>query len=124
MAHLFISSEDSKMFYPDNNSYDFTIELVKTMRGRFRIALCEIDYTPSGEDLYIFCDACSQTQVMDRLLPLLRIVDTPGEFSTLYFRTVTRPLVQRLRVYIRNRDMEIPTADIGRVRCTLLIETI
>ena len=122
MPYLFVSSTDSLEYHPNNVAHDFTVELLQEVRGPFRIALCEIMFTSVTEDLYIFCNIAGQSQVNDEMHPLLRIVSAPGEFSSLYFHKVSSPVFRRLRIYIRNADMKEPTVNIGKVRCTLLIE--
>lgn len=124
MTYLFLSSDDSLTYHPDNNSYDFTVELSRELKGAKRLALCELVFTPINEDLYVFCDVCDDSYALDRSLPLLRIVNASGEVSNLYFQDVTRSHVHRIRIYIRTKRLEIPSADIGTVRCTLVAETV
>ena len=124
MTYVFLSSTDSLEYHPDNTSFDFTVELSHEIKGSHKVALCEIDFEPTGEDLYIFCDVCDDSHVLDRSLPLLRITDSPGEFSNLYFHNITRSFVQRIRIYIRNQNLSTPSTSIGPVRCTLVVEAI
>lgn len=124
MAHLFISSTDSLDFHQTNSSFDFTVELPQTLTGSYKVALAEFYCTNQLEDLYVLSDVCEQSYCLDQMLPLMRIVHQPGECSNMYFLKVTRSDVQRIRIYIRNADLEIPSTDIGRVRCTLVFELI
>ena len=124
MAYIYLSSDDSLEYFPNNTNFDFTVELAQEFRGAYRLALCEIYFTPAIEDLYVFCDVCSRSRVLDDLLPLLRIVRAPGEFANLYYQELTRPILQRIRLYIRDKSLNIPSTDIGTVRCTLRLEPI
>lgn len=125
MIYLHLSSKDSLHFHPNNVWYDFTIELPSTISGSFRCGLLEFFSTSSmQEDLYIFSDICEPEFIHDSLLPLLRIVTEPGEMSIPHFKSVSRKEIQRIRVYIRNKNLVVPDLNIGIVRMTLALESI
>ena len=124
MAYIYLSSDDSLDYFPNNTNFDFTVEFAQEFRGAYRLALCEIYFTQATEDLYVFCDVCTRSRVLDDLLPLLRIVRAPGELSNLYYQELTRPILQRIRLYIRDKSLNVPSFDIGTVRCTLRLEPI
>ena len=122
MKYLFISSEDSLELNPTNSTYDFTITLPQTLRGDWEIALGDITYVSHFEDFYVFCDLCEYSYVKDKTLPILRKVEQMGEFENLYFHTVTRNVIQRIRIFVRNTKLETPSQDIGPIRCTLILK--
>ena len=122
MKYLFLSSTDSLDLSPNNSTYDFTVTLPQTIMGEFKIALVEMHYTSHFEDLYVYCDIAEQSYVKDSSLPILRIVSQMGEFGNLYFFPVTRRAIQRIRVYITNKDFETPLQDAGPIRCTLVLQ--
>ena len=124
MKHIFISSLDSLEYSPDNTTYDFTVTLPEPIIGRYKVALTEISYPTHFEDLYIFCDIVEQSYLQDKSLPLLRIVTGMGELNHLYYFNVTRQVIQRLRVYILDKNLEKPFEDCGPIRMTLVFETI
>ena len=121
MKYLFVCSEDSVDLNPANATYDFTISLPQELNGKFKIALGEITYTSHFEDLYVFCDLCEHSYIKDTSLPILRIVPKMGEFQNLYFHSVTRSNIQRIRIFITNSRLETPSQDVGPIRCTLLL---
>lgn len=122
MKYLFVSSDDSLEYHPTNSTYDFTITLPQTIHGDWEIALGDITYVSHFEDLYVFCDLCEYSYVKDTSLPLLRLISGIGEFENLYFHTVTRNVIQRIRIFITNKNLETPSQDIGPVRLTLVMK--
>lgn len=124
MKFVYASSDDSLDFYPKNNSFDFTVNLPHSISGNLFIALGEIYYTSHGEDLLVFCDLCEDSFIKGTSLPVLRSVSHTGEFTHLYFHSVTRATIQRIRIYITNNNLETPSADIGPVTCLLIFKEI
>lgn len=114
---------DSTILHPSNSSYDFIIELPRAIIGKYQCALMEFSCQESmTEDLYIYSDLCQPELVHDSLLPLLRIVTETGEVNTPYYKDITRQHIQRVHIYIRNRQFMIPTHAIGPVRVVLALE--
>ena len=124
MKYLYLSSNDSLDYYPTNNPFDFTVNLPYSLSGQFVVALAEVHYTSHEEELFIFCDLCEDSYIKDNSLPILRTVSNIGEFSNLYFHTVTRKSIQRIRIYITNKNLDKPSYDIGPVRCLLILKEI
>lgn len=125
MIHLNLASNNSRRFHEDNVWYDFTTELPQAVEGKFTCALLEFSSQSSMvEDLYVFCDLCEPEYVQDSVLPLLRIVSEPGEVSIPYFKPVSRQVIQRVHITIRNQNLEVPSNSIGPVRITLGLERI
>ena len=117
---MFLTSLDSSQYHPTNQTYNFTVELPQTLEGAFTCALLEFfSQSLNNEELYVYCDICESSLTRDRMLPLIRIVPEVGEVNIPYFLKITRPIVQRIRIYIRDRDYKIPDYDIGPIRCTL-----
>ena len=125
MIYLNLSSTDSLNYHPENTTYDFTVELPRAIEGNFECALLEFSCTSVGEDLYVYTDICEPQYVHDSLLPLLRVITEPGEITLAHYKTVSRKVLQRVHIYIRNKQFEIPTHTlIGPVRITLALEPI
>lgn len=125
MIYLNLSSSDSLSYYPDNVWFDFTVELPRAIEGRYDCALLEFfTSAPLVEDLYIFTGICEPEFVHDAVLPLLRIVSEPGELSTPFFKRVSRQVIQRVHIYIRDKNMFLPKENLGPVRITLGLEAI
>ena len=123
MKHLFLCSTDSILYHPSNKSWDFTVELPHAIEGQWKCALGDISYNTT-ENLYVFCDLCEQSYIRGGTLPILRYVTQPKEFTNLYYFNVNLSHIKRVRIFIRNNNMEIPSDDIGPVRCTLILKPI
>lgn len=117
IVHVY--SGDSVATHPNNTAFDFTIDLLDEIKGEYKIALLDFKANVS-ELLYIFCDVIEPTYCRDRTLPVIRVVQNGGEFQNLHFYKASRRVIQRINVYIRNKDLKIPTNDIGPVLATLL----
>ena len=121
--YLHLSSNDSLSSYPNNNCWDFTVDL-KTcliLPGKWECALTEIDFTNDNLTLIVFCDLCSQSFVMDNYLPVLRVVTHSQIFEKPYFVKISRQNITHLRVYIRTYNGEKPSFHSNTLRCTLLL---
>lgn len=123
MIYLNLSSSDSLDFHPENNSFDFIVELPTIIEGQFSCAL--IDFfceAATFEPLYIFCDICEPEYVLDSVRPLLRIVAESGEVNTAHSKKVNRREIRRVQLSIRDRTFSIPSSPIGRVRMTIVLD--
>ena len=119
MKYVFVASTDSLDYHPSNVPHDFTVELPDTIIGKYSCVLLDFYCLNITEELYVFCDICEQSYVKDHKLPLMRIITHTGEVTIPYYTPVTRRNIQRMRIYIRNKDLEAPALDIGPVRCTI-----
>ena len=121
--YLFLSPSDSLATYPTNNSWDFMVTLPKTLalEGKWVCSLTDIDYSGKlkGKELYVFCDLCEGSCVNGKILPILRIVDRSETFFKLYDMDVSRSQISQVRVYIRDKNLRIPSFDSEALRCTL-----
>jgi hypothetical protein len=121
--YLFLSRDDSVETYPENNSWDFTVTLPKTIDlvGSWMCALTEISYSNKlkGKELYVFCDLCEGTYAQGRILPLLRIVNKSGTFTHLYDMRMSRSQISQVKIYIRGGDLRVPPFSSESLRCTL-----
>ncbi len=124
MIYLNLASTDSFTFHPTNTSYDFTVELPQPIRGEFTCALLDFTCDSMLEELYIFTDICQPEFIHDSVLPLLRIVTEPGEVNIEHYKPMSRQVVQRVRIYIRDRHFNVPTQNIGPVRVTIALDPI
>lgn len=124
MVFLFLSSTNSLQYHPDNTGTDFTVELPHVVHGQYECALSEIFYDNFQDDLYVYSDICEQNVVHNDYKPILRIVTQPGEVQSLYFMPVSRDSVQRIRIYLRDKDFKTPQVSLNTVRCTLVFRAI
>lgn len=62
---MVLSSDDGKMFYPDNRPSDFRVKLNRSIQldGIWVIALSEFSTTERGnsEELYVYSDICQDS---------------------------------------------------------------
>ena len=117
--YLFLSSDDCTSIHPGNNAWDFTVELNLHLQGQWECALTEIDYKGSPSELYVYSDLCADSFVTGKYLPVLRIVKKPTNFKKPYFIPVGQEFLNRIRVYIRTAEGQIPSFQPKRLRCTL-----
>ena len=126
---LFLSSEDSKAYFPQNNPGQFSVALpdVLYLDGTWTCALRDIQCWPStSSDLYVFCDAVEDSYVRDRKLPILQRIpqsDTGSHVietydSTIQFK-VSRSVINTLTLYIRDSTMKPVSFKTGATYCTL-----
>lgn len=124
MKYIYLCSTDSLEYHPTNTTWDFTMELPQTLYGHWQCALGEISYTSITEELVVFSDFCEASCINDRIMPVLRVVSQSGEIERLQFVPLNLINVQRIRIYVRDRNMNVPTHDVGPLRCTLLLKPI
>lgn len=113
--YLYLTSDDSKDRFSHNKSDDFTVELSKPLQleGSWEIGLIEANFsgTVRANSYYICSDVCAESQVSDKLYPVLRRVTvTKSKKTTVLYDTpiyvkVNRSEIQRLRVFIRDAKL-------------------
>ena len=107
MIHLFLNSIDSINTHPNNNPFDFTIELPEALvlDGEWECALSDIYYDNSAinEELFVFSDICNDSYVYNNRLPILRKVNKPDIFTLPYFTSVNLREIQRIRIFIKDK---------------------
>lgn len=124
MEVLYVASTDSLDYHPANTSWDFTIELHKTLYGSWKCALADITFSGFNGAVYVFADICKQSYVKDTSLPVLRRVLYNGEMNNLNFVPVTRKSIQRVRITLRDINLNALPATSEPVYCTLLLKPI
>ena len=127
--YVYLSSDDSKIYFPDNKAAHFTIKLpeILHLRGKWQLALCDIQY-PSiekkkPEQLLLLADICQDSIIGDTRSPVLRRFKyrTRGytDFNVLYYVSLKNREVDRISVYLRTDSGEEPSFVSGTVKCTL-----
>ena len=126
MKYLYINSNDSKEIFKDNSPFDFTVELSDflDLTRNWSVALSEIwfDNSRIDQQLNIFSDICDYNHIFDNQLPILRRIYNTSEFINLYFIKLSRSHISTIRIYIRDKNNEIPSIDVSEVNCTLLLK--
>ena len=124
--HLFISSEDSSVYFPFNSPCDFQIELGEALHlnERWTCALTQIAFKEQiTEDIIILSDFIEGSYIRNTRLPVLRAIPQSSDkvytFQEPYRFQISRDEVKRFRVFIRTRSMQEPSFIQKPVTCTL-----
>lgn len=125
--YLHLSSDDRA--FAANIPWDFVVNLpthVALEQGNWKIALVDIaidNLMRVREDLFVFCDVVEhETFAIKAFRPLLNVVRKLGPIERPHFLTVATESLHRIRVYIRDKNMSIPTRRVSAVRCTLQLK--
>ena len=124
--HLFLTSTDSSAFFPSNTPYDFYIEFSEAinLNGHWTCALTQIAFKEELlSDIVIFCDICISSYICNTRLPVLRVIPQGDNkvfvFPEPFRLKISRDEIKRLRIYIRNGDLQKPSFIQKPVTCTL-----
>ena len=122
MKRAFLKSTDSLSLHPENASIDFTVELPRGIQAS-ECALSSIYYDESFEDrLYVLCDICEHSIAHDTTLPILRLVQDPGEVSNLQFIPVVEREIKRMRIKLVKQSLDPPSSLVGDVTCVIIFK--
>ncbi len=124
---LHLSSKDSINVFPDNLPSDFTVDIGKTLQlaGNWQVELLSFkccltkDQDPERKNLYVFTDIAESSYMKDNYLPVIanfyldgysnkkkiieRVVEHPHSLAVVPFA------VQRIRIYIKDQDLNTPS---------------
>ena len=132
--YLFLSSQDSLDYFPDNKSNHFNIKLPGTLKlpGIWKCAVVEMTYYPQFEgerpkQIYLCCDVVQESYACDSTLPILRRLSVPTGISTKttvtfpqnYYFQVSREELQYIQIYVKNQKLQDPTFVVQPLTCTL-----
>ena len=124
--YLFLSSDDSKNYHPDNVAHTFSIELPERVKleGAWEVAVCDIHtQNPLSETVYLYTDISEYNYIKSSLEPILRMIFPSNSnhviFPVRYYVPVRPKSLGRIKVYIRDRDKNIPNSLSERVELTL-----
>lgn len=107
--YLFISSEDSKDLYPNNNWFDFTVELPQDLNvlGKWEVAILDIFLSgPVRSSMNLCSDLCVESYSQGSFSPVLRNIpqSSKGYISYpigFYFELI-RNNIKRFRIYMQS----------------------
>ena len=130
---LYLSSQDSSTYYPNNNSADFRSYLSEPLQltGQYVVSLIEL-YMPGLEVnefpvLFVYCSLCEELLVGGVKKPVLRMCDILDDneiqrFPQLVHIPIREQTVNEIRVYINWPDGSTPSfKDNAATYCTLEI---
>ena len=116
--YIFMSSNDSNIFHPDNQWDSFIIELNEQIKldGYWVIALCDVNLdTICNEVLFVYCNLCDHSNVNSSLEPILKVI-YPSEtvkffyFQDRYYVPIKQSNFSRIKIYIRDVNKKIPSS--------------
>ena len=118
--YIFLSSSDCRDSHPENNAWDFTIDLnCLQFDANWECSLTDVYYDGNFGELYICSDLCTTSYVNDAYLRILRVVNSPTVFIKPYFIPLSRTCIDHVRVYIRTRNGHMPSVVPDHLTCTL-----
>jgi len=127
--YFYLSSDDYKRsgFRDTNSPHDFIIDLKDTITlpdDEYECSL--IDYavikSPGGKNMYmyVFCDLVRESYVKEQYLPILKQIDLRRKDSiTCNYVKMNVNQFNKIRIYIRDRNMTIRSLGISVFTCTL-----
>ena len=124
---IFLSSEDSLSYHPDNNPYNFIVELKESLQiiGEWEVGICDFFCSETtSQKCYIFSDIVDYSYVRNSLEPILRTLMPSNASSSIFFPIIFYfPIkvnsLNRIRVYIKDNQMRLLTTLSGAVSLSL-----
>lgn len=133
--YVYIKSDDSGSYFPNNEVYKFRINLPSrmTLRGMWKVALVEFNVGENSkvkkgtteEALYVYLDICGESVVHGQRLPLLRRLEKNKKSSWEYqidspfYLPVKKKDFKELEVNIKLADDTNPSDLISPLHITL-----
>ena len=119
--YFYLSSEDSTRIHPRNAPLDFTVELPVPLylEGTWEVALLDIDFDDWLNDLYVFCDWCTESVFRETKQPVLRRVPRFGLDSVPHYVPLNRNYLDRVHIYIKDFDLSDSSFIEKPTTCTL-----
>ena len=87
---IFLSSEDSLSYHPDNNPYNFIVELKESLQiiGEWEVGICDFFCSETiSQKCYIFSDIVDYSYVRNSLEPILRTLMPSTPHLLFFFRS-------------------------------------
>ena len=126
---LFLSSQDSLNYYPDNQQSDFSVYLpqVLHLEGVWTVALKEISlFNLARQELIIYCNICEDSVVNAAKLPILKRLSLPQNrnnpitltYPDSFYIPVKTKQISTVRIYIQKQGNSIKLGK-GSTTCVL-----
>lgn len=123
--YVYLSSDDSLNFYPENKPNKFSVHFTEQLNlpGDWMCALTEISMPTSLQgDIYIACNITECMYTVRGKYPILRRLFNKSRYTEFINRNyvkVVRSSLQSLSIYITD-DKGVPISfKDGRLKCTL-----
>ena len=102
---IYLSSTDSPEFYPQNEPYEFTVELPENLNleGNWHCALLSFSQ-PVSDDVTIFCDILDYSFIQNTYKPVLHQISEQdiyfSDFPNLHYMKVKDSSIKRIKISI------------------------
>ena len=124
---IFLSSEDSLSYHPDNTPSNFIVELKESLQiiGEWEVGICDFFCSETiSQKCYIFSDIVDYSYVRNSLEPILRTlmpsnVSSSDFFPIIFYFLIKVNSLNRIRVYIKDNQMRLLTTLSGAVSLSL-----
>jgi hypothetical protein len=114
--YVYLSSDDSITFFPNNKPNNFTLNLGRSinLEGKWVCALKEVNCYINEKlpkILYILCDCCDQSYARNTYMSILRTVAIDvseglfiEEFSDAFYKPLSTSNISTVTISIRGED--------------------
>ena len=99
--YIFLKSDDSISYHPDNNTCEFVSELPKSIKieGIWNCSLIHFDVgEEKTEDILVCCDLVESSSVYGREVPILNVLNNAGDIIHPYYIPVNKDIISRIRI--------------------------
>ena len=122
--YLQLSSEDSKTYFPGNDTGTFTVKLpeILQLKGSWEVAAIDLPKAKKKPQRILVCsDICVESIYGEKRLPLLRVITgrISTSFQPLQYIPVRIQEVERITVYIKSGSGETLSFPKGSTSCIL-----
>ena len=124
---IFLSSEDSLSYHPDNTPSNFIIELKESLQiiGEWEVGICDFFCSETiSEKCYIFSYIVDYSYVRNSLEPILRTLmpsnaSSSNFFPIIFYFPIKVNSLNRIRVSIKDNQMRLLSTLSGAVSLSL-----
>ena len=127
--YVYLSCNDSKKYFPDNQANLFTSVLAEPLHfeGLWEVALCQITYPQTvskARYVTVLTDIIEDSIIGERKLPILRRFNISGKnksvtFDSLHYKPVKINPIRQLTVFTTSKDDELHPFTQGDCKVTL-----
>ena len=114
--YLYTSCDDSKGLFPQNDCWDFIVELPKSLENYSKVALTHVWFRSKaikGSYYYLLCDVVESSVVGGIEAPVLATFYEPGAVGNPAYIKLTLDSIKRLRLTVKSADKK-PLQDITK----------
>lgn len=127
--YLFLDSDMSKEYYPENEPAHFVVELPRPYQlgTGWCVGLKDIKTSVKEDLLYVCSDVCEESYAENTMLPVLRALQKPTRRGTTSYFSFDNPMymkikpttLNRIRIFLLNGSLNKPNIKDSKIRCTI-----